>query len=65
MTSTTPHPAGVEPFSFGDRNVRGVPNDVLAAFPPAPVPTQRRGGSGRSAIPARPRCAGPTSRRRS
>jgi len=54
MTSATSHPAGVEPFPFGDRNVRGVPDDVLAAFPPAPMPTQRPGGSGRSAIPARP-----------
>ncbi len=54
MTSTTPHPAGVEPFPFDNRNVRGVPDDVPAAFPPAPAPTQRPGGSGRSAIPAQP-----------
>jgi len=54
MTSATSHPAGVEPSPFGDRNVRGVPDDVLAAFPPAPVPTERPGGSGRSAIPAQP-----------
>ncbi len=54
MTSTTPYPAGVEPFPSGDRNVRGVPDVVPAAFPSAPTPTQRPGGSGRSAIPAQP-----------
>ena len=54
MISTTPHPAGVEPFPFGDRNVRGLPDDAPAAFAPAHMPTQRPGGSGRSAIPAQP-----------
>ena len=63
MTSATSHPAGVEPSPFGDRNVRGVPDDVLAAFPPAPVPTERPGGSGRSAIPAQPLVPARRSRR--
>ena len=54
MGSTTSHPADVEQVSFGDRNVRGVPNDVLAAFAPAPMPTERPGGFGRSALSAQP-----------